>query len=87
MMKGVFWYIRGLGLSGKKECLRNMMRELHLDFIEIQETKMEKFTSVLLDELGGSKQFCWNCLPSKRTIGGILLGVNKDVFDVISWNI
>jgi hypothetical protein len=35
--------------------------------------------------LGGSKQFCWNWLPSKGAPRGILLGVNRDIFEAGNW--
>jgi hypothetical protein len=43
------------------------------------------FTDSYLEALSGRKQFCWNWLPSKGSAGGILLGVNKDVFEVENW--
>jgi hypothetical protein len=42
---------------------------------------------VYLEVLGGRKQFCWNWLPSKGSAGGILMGLDSDVFEVIRWSI
>jgi hypothetical protein len=47
--------------------------------------KKEMFTDTYLNGLSGSKQFCWNWLPSKGAAGGILLGVNIDMFEVGDW--
>jgi hypothetical protein len=31
------------------------------------------------------KQFCWNWLPAKGSAGGVLIGVDCNVFEVKSW--
>jgi hypothetical protein len=37
--------------------------------------------------LAGRKQLCWNWLPANKTVGGILMGVNFDIFAVDSSDI
>jgi exonuclease III len=44
-MKGIFWNIRGLWKSGKKQFLIELIHKYDLDFVGIQETKSEVFTS------------------------------------------
>jgi exonuclease III len=69
-MRGFFWNIRGLGKIGKKQSLIDMIAENDVDFIGIQETKLENFAVSLLESLAGKKQFCWNWLSSKGAAGG-----------------
>jgi hypothetical protein len=35
----------------------------------------------------GRKHFCWKWLPAKKTAGGILMGVNDDIFEMINWEV
>lgn len=58
-----------------------------VDFIGIQETKRESFTHSSLKSLVGNRVFQWNYLPLKATTGGILVGVDGEVFEVINWEI
>jgi exonuclease III len=84
-MKGIFWNIRGLWKSGKKQFLIELIHKYDLDFVGIQETKSEVFTSGFLEVLAGRKQFCRNWLPSKGAIGVIMLGVNSYLFEIDNW--
>lgn len=33
------------------------------------------------------KEFCWNWLPSTVSAGGILFGINLEVFEVSIWDV
>jgi hypothetical protein len=79
-MKGIFWNIRGMGEKGRKPCIMNVFRKHDIDFISIQETKTINFSDRYLNSLSGGKLFCWKWLPSTGTAGGILMGINTDVF-------
>jgi exonuclease III len=57
-MKDIFWNIRGMGKTGKKQCLIDLIKEHDLDFLGVQETKLEQFSCNLLEALAGSRQFC-----------------------------
>ena len=35
----------------------------------------------------GNRNFAWNYLPTVGSAGGILVGVNLDLFEVIAWDI
>jgi hypothetical protein len=35
----------------------------------------------------GNKNLLWNYLPANGSAGGILVGINLDVFEVLSWEI
>lgn len=84
-MIGAFWNIRGLGKTGRKEYVIDLIKNNNLDFVGIQETKKEDFDVEYLDALAGRKQFCWNWIPAKGTAGGILMGFDVDVFEIIEW--
>jgi hypothetical protein len=58
------------------------IRKNDVDFIGIQETKTMIFQDNYLPSLASGKPFCWNWLPSVGNAGGILMGVNMDLFDV-----
>jgi hypothetical protein len=61
------------------------IRKNDVDFIGIQETKTMIFQDNYLSSLANGKSFCWNWLPSFGSAGGILMGVNMDLFDVENW--
>jgi exonuclease III len=54
-MKGIFWNIRGLGKSGRKQCVMDVLFEYKVDFIGIQETKNCEFDVSYLESLAGVK--------------------------------
>jgi hypothetical protein len=58
-----------------------------LNYIGLHETKKEKFTKSFLKNILGNMNFEWNFMPAVDTAGGILVGVNSDVFEVTSWEI
>jgi hypothetical protein len=60
---------------------------LNLDYIGFRETKNEEFTNSFLKQLLGNRNFIWNHLPAVGTAGGILVGVNNDLLEVIAWKI
>jgi hypothetical protein len=60
---------------------------LNLDYIGFQETKKEEFTNSFLKNLLGNRNFVWNFLPAVGTSGGILVGINADLLEVLAWEI
>jgi hypothetical protein len=54
----------------------------HLDFIAILETKRNDFTAPELAHFCTNKNYSWNWALTRGRSGGILLGVNLDIFDV-----
>jgi len=56
-----------------------------LDFVGFQETKKESFSYSFLNYI--HKDFTWKALPTVGTAGGILVGVNTNKFEVLSWQI
>ena len=82
-----FWNSRDVAALGRKQCIDDTIVPLHVDYIGFQETKRQNFSPSFLKNLLGNKKFAWNHLPVVGTTGGILVGVNNDCFDVISWDI
>jgi hypothetical protein len=78
--------IRGLGGVGKRNYLKELIRKECLEFLAIQETKLETIPDSLCNSLWGGDDCCWVSLPSSGNSGGILsiwskaLGVLKFSF-------
>jgi hypothetical protein len=82
-----FFNIRGITAPGRKKCLEDTVIPLKVDYIGFQETKQEKFSKSFLKTILGNRNFDWNFRPAAGSAGGILVGVNSDIFEVISWDI
>lgn len=81
-MIGLLWNIRGLGVIGRVPAIVSRMKENHMDFVGVMETKKENFTPGFLRSLTGNIPFSWHYQPANRTAGGILIGANSDLFVV-----
>lgn len=81
-MIGLFWNIRGLGRPGRVPALTEKIRSNHVDFVGIVETKKESFSNGFLRSLTGNIPFQWHFLPANGSAGGILVGLNRDLFDI-----
>jgi hypothetical protein len=57
---------------------------LHLGF---QETKKAQFSNFFLKNLLANRNFAWNHLPAVGSAGGIMVGVNCDLFEVVGWEL
>jgi hypothetical protein len=84
-MCGLIYNIRGFGQQGRRTQLRNYAKSCRLDFIGLQETIKQDFTSLELRSLEYGGQFVWNWLPAEGHSGGMLLGFRDDSFEVGSW--
>lgn len=81
-MIGGFWNIRGLNKTERHLMLANFIRNNHLDFVGIVETKKSVFQENYLKFLSDKAPFVWNFLPSVGSAGDILAGFNSDLFNV-----
>ena len=75
------WNIRGFGQDGRRQQLRDYMREEDVDIVGLQETIRQDFSIPELQGLSRHK-FVWHWLPANGHSGGILLGVKDDTFEV-----
>ena len=60
---------------------------MHPSVVGFQETKKDSFSDSYRKSLSGVCNFSRNHLPSQGTTGGIFMGVDLDIFYVVSWNI
>jgi hypothetical protein len=79
-----FWNCRGIFAPGRQKFIDDNLVPLHLDYIGFQKTKKEQFSNSFLKKLQGNRNFIWNHLPAVGSAGGILIGVNADLFEVIA---
>lgn len=66
----------------KSNFLNDTSQENHLDFIAILETRRDDFTTFDLDHFCGGRDFFWHWTSPRGQSGGILLGVNLQLFDI-----
>jgi hypothetical protein len=80
IMIGAIWNIRWLNQSGRNLSLEHLIRNNRVDFVGVQETKMEEFSLNFLRNLTTPAPFSWKFLPAKGTARGILVGVRDEKF-------
>lgn len=86
-MNSLFWNIRGICAPGRKSCILDTLAKTHATIVGFQETKQISFTDSFLKSISGNSNFSWNFLLSVGSAGGILMGVDLDLFDITSWEI
>jgi hypothetical protein len=64
--------VRGFGGRVKRRRVRELIREHKVDFLALQETKMEDISEKLCRSLWGSTDCAWAFFPSEGASGGIL---------------
>jgi exonuclease III len=69
--------VRGLGSRVKRAKIHDVVCSEHVDFLAIQETKMEVISNSLISNIWGSGDFDWCCLPAVGNSGDILSIWNK----------
>jgi hypothetical protein len=77
------WNSRGTGEESKNIYIRQNIRDQKLDFVGIQETVRQEYPTKFLKEISGGFEFHWDGIPSRGRSGGILVGVNKETYDVV----
>jgi hypothetical protein len=63
---------RGIGGRVKRRCIKQLIQLHKVDFMAIQETKMELISDSLCFSLWGGSDCDWAFLPSEGSSGGIL---------------
>jgi hypothetical protein len=79
-----FWNNRSISAPRRKIFIDDNLVPLNLDYIGFQETKREEFTNSFLKNILGNRNFVWNHLPSIGTAGGIIVGINANLLEVLS---
>ena len=72
---------------GRKKCIEDSIWPLKPVIVGFQETKQSSFSRNFLNTVMGNRNFDWNLLPSVGSVGGILVGVDIDQFEVLAWEI
>ena len=81
-MKRVFWNSRGLADLAKHKFLADLVKEEQINFIALSETGRDDFPDHILKNLCAGRDFLWHCMAPHGRSGGILLGVDLNVFDI-----
>lgn len=76
--------VRGLGGRVKRNKVKELVRLNNIDFLVIQETKMEEVSYSFCKSIWGSDDCEWAFLPSEGNSGGILSLWRKSLATVIS---
>ena len=74
-MNGIFWNCRGAGKKGMSTCLTDIICANNVDFIGLQETMKKTYNPSYFGN--------WT-LKVNSNGSGFLLGVNQEVFWVVS---
>jgi hypothetical protein len=69
-MRGIFWNIRGMGKSGRSQCISEIIRKQDVCFVGIQETKKTEFHSLFLDSLTGGDNYARSGSPQRDLLEG-----------------
>jgi len=81
-MKGVFWNSTGLANLAKYRFLADLVKGEQINFIALSETSRDDFPDHTLKNLSAGQDFLWHCMAPHGRSGGILLGVDLNVFDI-----
>jgi hypothetical protein len=84
-MRPLFWNSKGFKDPKKHHFISDLTREQDLCFIAISEMERKGFHDSVLRNLcvwGGGRNFQWHCKKPKGRLGGILLGIDLDTFDI-----
>ena len=85
-MRFLFWNIRGCGHVGRRTQLREYMAKERIDIVSLQETIKADFAHRDLLAIDPLQRFYWRWVPSAGHSGGLLMGCNEDVCEVLAWD-
>jgi hypothetical protein len=81
-MKGLIWNSNGFRDPQKFCFISDKTRELNLAFIAILETGRSNFSALTLKNPCAGKKFLWHRKAPQGCSGGILMGVDLDMFNI-----
>jgi hypothetical protein len=79
----MFWNLQGLNDPEKKSAIFEAIKDYKLVSVGLDETRKSSYSNVLLNSLFGNFDFTWGCPPARWFAGGVLIGINNDVYDII----
>ena len=62
--------------------MADLVKEEQINFIALSETGRDDFPNHTLKNLCAGRDFLWHCMAPHGRSGGILLGVDLNVFDI-----
>lgn len=78
----MFWNVRGLGKSYRRSLVKNHIIQESADVVALQETIKQGFDDHELKEMAGNQDYLWRWSPAKGHLGGLLIGVKIDSFEI-----
>jgi hypothetical protein len=81
-MKGMFWNCDGFRDPKNHRFISDITREQNLSFIGISEIGRRSFSDPFLRNLCSGENFLWHCKEPRGRSGGMLLGIDLDIFDI-----
>ena len=66
----------------KHRFLADLVKEEQINFIALSETGRDEFPDHILKKLCAGREFIWHSMAPHGRSGGILLGVDLEVFDI-----
>jgi hypothetical protein len=70
-------------MTPRKNLPFEAIKHYKLGFVGLYETRKSSYSNVLLNYLVGSFDFTWGCSMARWFAGGVLIGINNDVYDII----
>jgi hypothetical protein len=80
-----FYNIRGFGAPGLRLHIKDLMIREHLNFMGLQEMIRESFSLAEMLSIDPRGRYAWLSSSAKGRSGSLLLGVNKDAYEVKEW--
>ena len=77
------WNVRGVNDPDRREIIRNVIRHHRANLVCLQETKVQKMTTVVARSLGVGRNYDWRVLEAEGTTGGILLFWDKKIMELV----
>jgi exonuclease III len=84
-MRGITWNCRSIKRKGVTSFLRNLILEHNFHLIALQETMQESIEDKIIRSIDPNQEYLWKWISSRGRSGGILSGVNLELYDVGSF--
>lgn len=86
-LKCPFWNARGIDAPGRKSLIIDILNRTSPVLVGFQETKKEVISDSFLKSLVSNRDFSWGSALATGSTGGILVGFDNSVFDLVAWDI
>ena len=67
------WNVRGANNPNKRNVIRNYIRSQRVDLVCLQETKLQKLSSIDARNFGVGRLADWRAMEAEGSTGGILV--------------